>query len=407
MRVMTMIEKAGQHAPGLWSFGVTVAYVPWIPSGSTYGRWAVLALGAAALLYRARIVPSVGHFLIAGLLAWMTCGFLWTTSAWDTAGELVTWCFLAAAFCVGFDLDEDEVADLWRGVGAGMVVSACFAVTQYFGSSPVWSIYEAGYVGLFLSKNMAADAATLAVIGCFALSRAVFMPAALMSLWLVGGRACVLALICAAMTWAWIKFPARRLEMFGALVTIILCGAVLSYFGLFGRYDDRLEIWALVIRHLSLVGEGLGTFAVAAPGLEYAHNEFLHYAFELGIGSVLLWGIFAYALGSGPVLERCALVAILAQSMVWFPLHAPLPAFLGLVLAGHLCGLRDRGAASERARRMAGSLGLFDDAPIGVGSMLEADHRRLLEDGRRSSDVYAIAGSRAHLSAGSAYKVGS
>ena len=379
-----IVEKAGQHAPGLWSFGVTVAYVPFIPSGSTYGRYAFLGLGAAALLSRARIVLSPGHLMVAALLTWMCCGFLWTTSALDTAGEIVVWVMLAAAFCVAFDLPDLD--DVWTGFCAGVLVSACFALAQAHGANPVWSIYK-DPVGLFLSKNMATDVAVLALIASCARPRLVFMPAALVSLWLVGGRSAVLALGCAGFAFAWFTVPGRRLTIVGVALACSATIAAIASTGAFGLYADRLEIWTLVARHLSLVGHGLGTFAVAAPGLEYAHNEFLHYGFELGIGSVLLWGIFVYALGSGPILERVALVAILAESLVWFPLHAPVPAFLGMVLAGHLCGVRHRAGVYERARGMARSLGLFDGEPTFAGSLHEADHRRLREDGRGGADL--------------------
>lgn len=413
---------AGRHAPGLWSFCVTVAYVPLIPSGSSFGRYAAIGAGAAALLWRARIVPSVGHALLAGLLGWMVCGFLWTTSWHDTAGELAVWAILAASFCVAFDLpDLDGVL---AGFCAGMLISACFSIGQRAGidpefmaswfssADPVWSVYDKTVwsiydrpVGLFLSKNMATDAAALAIIACCARQRIVFMPAAAVAFLLVGGRAGFLALGVALACWAWLANPKLRGPIFASAAYCAGIVALLGVAGFFGRYDDRLQIWDLVVRHVTPIGYGLGTFAVAAPGLEYAHNEFLHYAFELGIGSILLWGIFGYALGGGPVLERVMLAAILAQSLVWFPLHAPVPAFLGMVLAGHLCGLRHRAARDERARGMARSLGLLDVAPAGVGALQAADDLRLRADGFRGADLRPAPRRREHLPFGPANQV--
>ncbi len=423
----SIFELAGRHAPGLWAFAVVAAYVPFIPSGATYGRHAAMALGVAALLWRSRVVPSAGHLMLGGLLGWMACGFLWTTSAWETGGEIVFWSILAGCFCVGFSFSDEDVDDLWKGFGAGMVVSACFAIGQKFGmeslglkpswfssDDPVWSIYDktiwsiypVGQVGIFLSKNMASDAAVLALIGCCAWSRIVFIPAAAVSMWLVGGRAGAMALGAAGFAGLWFSFPGRRPGLAAVAAAAAVIVLLLAHLGLLGQFSDRLQIWELVARNLTILGHGAGTFAVAATGIEHAHNEFLHYAFELGIGSVLLWGIFAHALGSGPVLERCALVAILAQSVVWFPLHAPVPAFLGMVLAGRLCGLRDRAAGLERARGMACSLGLFDGDALGVGAMSEADHLRLRSDGRSGADLRATAVGRRDLPAGPADQVG-
>lgn len=389
-----IVDGAGRHAPGLWSFAVAALYVPWLPSGAIIGRWAAVGIGAAILLSRARIVPSVGHVLLACLLAWMTLGILWTTSRWDTAGELLTWAMLAATFCVAFDLPD--LNDVWIGFGAGVAVSAAFGALQWLGLEPVWSVYDRP-VGLFLSKNMAADAATLALIGCCAWPRIVLAPAAAAALWLVGGRTGLLALAAAVLAAAWMVYRQHRRAILAVTLAVIALGAAAAHAGLLGQFEDRIGIWRLVARNLSFSGDGLGSLAVAAPTIEYAHNELLHYGFELGIGVLLLCGIFAYALGSGPVLERAALVAFLAQSMVWFPLHAPASAFMGMVLAGYLCGCRDRAAVIERAGRMARSLGLFDREPLGVGAMHEADHIRLQGHGRGITDLHATAGLRRSL----------
>lgn len=399
----TSIEIAAPTVVAVWAFLATAAFVPLIPSGSTYGRDAAIALGAALLIWRSRVALSPGHLMLACLLAWIALGFLWTTSSWDTAGELVRWSIFAAVFCVAFDLDDLD--PLWTGVGAGMAVSAIFAIGQHFGVRPTWfssadpvlsvyaghwSIYDGpGSVGLFLSKNMAADAATLAVVGCCTKSRWVFLPAAVSSLWLVGGRTGIVAIIAAGIAWAWITFPGRRAAIAAAVLAIGLCALPIALTGGFGIYNDRLEIWAVVVRNLTMLGYGAGTFASAAPGLEFAHNEFLHYWFELGIGSVFLWGTFAYALASGPVIERCVLVALLTSCLVWFPLHAPLPAFVGLAVAGHLCGRRHRAHALERARGMARSLGLFDGQPAFGGAMQEADVAVLRTHGFGGPDVRA------------------
>lgn len=352
-----MMEAGHKWVLGLWSFAVAAAYVPVIPSSVTLGRWAALGLGAAALIWTVKIERSPGHWLMAALLAWMVAGILWTTSGWETAGELALWAMMAAVFCVAFDLDD--VDPIWWGFGLGVTLSALVAIAQSFGADPVKSIYDKGWVGLFLSKNMAADVATIAVVGAMSRRRIVLLPGAIVAMAALGAaRTPAFALAVTGIFFAWVSWP--RCRRWFVVPTILAAVAVvlLAAHGVIGQVNDRLQIWELVAMNLSLFGDGAGTLPVAATGIEYAHNEFLHYAFELGIGSLLLWGLFAHALRSGPVLERCALVAILALAVAWFPFHAPAPAFMAMVLAGHLCGVRHRACLAEHEGRMAGASGL-------------------------------------------------
>lgn len=400
-----------RHASGVWAFAVAVAYVPMLPSNAVVGRWAAVAIGAAILLWRARVTPSFATVLFGCLLAWIALGLAWSVSRWDTGGELCQWVVLAAAFCVAHELESLD--DVWTGFIAGVSVSAAFALAQHFGApvarhlgdAGVWSIYQ-NPVGLFLSKNMAADAAVLALIGCFTFRRLWMLPGPALALILVGGRAAVLALGAAIAASAWLTFPRHRLPLVTAAALGLAALTLAAWGGLLGRFDDRVSLWALVVTHLHVFGDGLGSFAVAAPSIEFAHNEFLQYAFELGIGSAFLWGIFAVALSSGPVLERAAVTALLAQCVVWFPLHAPAPAFMGMVLAGHLCGLRDRAVCLERSRGMARSLGLLDVEPTGIGAMQVADHHRLRAHGCGGTDVRAARRGRRFIPAGQERPVG-
>lgn len=380
--------------PLLWGFGVAAAYVPFLPSNATIGRWGAIAAGAVVLLWVARLRPSPGHLMLAAFLAWIAVGLAWSVSRWDTAGQLAQWIVLAAAFCAAFDLDSLD--GVWTGFALGVTVSAGFALAQYAGAPVarhlwepgVWSIY-ADPVGLLLSKNMASDAATLALIGCCALRRWPLAVGPLIALWLVGGRTAPFALGAASLAAAWTAWPRLRVD----LVCCAAAGAAVVWLafeaGMLGQFADRWSIWTLTARHLHVLGDGLGAFSVAAPSIEFAHDEFLQYAFELGVGSVFLWGVFGYAMVHGSALERAFLAALGAECLVWFPLHAPAPAFLGMVVAGNVCGRRRRAVLLERARRVARSLGLFDGEPLGIGAMSEADHKRLLPDGRRRPDLHA------------------
>jgi len=120
-----------------------------------------------------------------------------------------------------------------------------------------------------------------------------------------------------------------------------------------------MDIWSWTVANLSWFGWGVGNYITVFPVMEFAHNEPLHFAFELGLGSVFLWLVFAWALpGSRAPAERAMLVAVLAEGMVGFPLHHAATAFVAAACAGHLASLRRRASivqSAGRSRRCTGA----------------------------------------------------
>ena len=99
----------------------------------------------------------------------------------------------------------------------------------------------------------------------------------------------------------------------------------------------RMDIWSWTVANLSWFGWGVGNYITVFPVMEFAHNEPLHFAFELGIGSVLLGAVFWWALrGPRAPAERAMLVAVLVEGLVGFPLHHAATAFVAAACAGHL-----------------------------------------------------------------------
>lgn len=388
----------------VWGFAVAVAYVPWLPSHATFGRWWVITVGAIALLFTVRIHRTPGHWLFVALIAWMALGLGWSVSRWDTAGELLKWTALLAAFCVAAEVVD--ITPLFAGMGVGLICSAVVAVAQALGHAPVWQVYDNRFftlmtpVGLFVAKSQVGDTAALVAILC---ARRRLWPLAVVAAALfvaAEARASYLAVLVAVVVFLWTDRPAWRWVIAATSGIVASALVVIAVHGALGLFRDRLDIWRFILPHVTWHGDGLNSLAVAATGLEFAHNEFLHYAFELGIGSAFLWGIFAYALWSGPSIERAAVAGLLALCGVLYPLHEPVPAFVGAALAGHLCGHRRRAVLLERARGVAGALGLFDEQPSGVGALQPADHRRLFQNGLGGADLHATAGGGEPVSAG-------
>jgi hypothetical protein len=116
--------------------------------------------------------------------------------------------------------------------------------------------------------------------------------------------------------------------------------------------SGRWPLWLDTIGGTTFLGHGIGNyyvelplhlkaFPLAAGRPEFAENEFLHFAFELGApGALLLLGIFmcAFIQGHG-VKARCLVLALFVECCLGFPLHMPATVFLGGLLLGG--GLRD------------------------------------------------------------------
>lgn len=387
----------------IWAFLVSATYVPLLPSNAVVGRWIMVAAGALALIWRPiRVTP--GHVLGTGLLAYVVLSLMWTISTWDTLGELLQWVVLAAVFCVA--AEEDSLDDMWVGLSAGLLVSVPFAILQLTGHNVVWSVYEFP-VGLYLSKNMAADIAVLSLVGSVSLvlargpGFAWTVAAPLSMVYLVGARSALLALIAALL--GAVLFSGRRMLALSLSAAATVALLYLFFTGHLGQFADRWSIWTLVARNLNFLGDGLGSFAVAAPNLEYAHNEFLHYAFELGVpGSALLWGVVACAIACALVSPDprggAALAAFLALCAVWFPLHAPAAGFVGAALAGHLCGRAVRPLRSKSPGRVVGSFSLLHEGLADLGAMSSAHDSWVRGLRRGGPDLPPANGGRQHVS---------
>lgn len=362
----------------LLTLSMTLAYVPGIPSAAHAGRWVVLALGAAILVWGVRVRPTVAHWMGLLLLVWMALGVSWAFSPADALGDLWRWTAAAVLFCVA--AETTDLTPALKALVIGVSVSAPFSISQALGYPLVLTLGDANLAtGLWLSKNCMAEVAAVALIVAASLRLWWGLPGPLVCLALVGGREGVLMMAAAIGTLVWGRINwTQRIVGLTACSILVALAATRSAPGQWGFINDRLEIWAWTADHLSLTGWGLGSFASARPDYEFSHNELLQYAFELGLGVLPLIGVVWYALASnrgGP--EEAALAALLAAAAVWFPLHAPATVLLFAVLAGYLCGRRGRAVRTQSQGRAARQPGAEPDlSGLGIGALVPADTRR-------------------------------
>jgi hypothetical protein len=357
------------------TFLISVAYVPWFASAAYAGRWSVMLVGGAvALIFVPRINATRAHWIGLLFLVWCAFSLVWSVSPFDSLGELIQWITIAIVFCIA--AETENLLRVYKALGFGMIVSAVFSIAQALGYQSIWQLAN-GSTGLFLSQTGINEIAAIALIIAIGSRMWWAIPAPTICLLLASGREGWAMLAVAALFAAWqLTTPFGRVMLVNFGLWAI--GFVIFFkfnSGIF-HISDRIEIWSFALNHLRPFGWGLGTFAALQPGYEFAHNEFLHYAFELGIGVIPLIGVFVYALMASPVVERAALAALMAAALVYFPLHAPATAFLVAVLAGHLCGMRARVSVHGLTRRILDPRSFDDIWPIGIGALQLADTSR-------------------------------
>lgn len=333
-------------------FVALVTYYPWAVSATMTGRWTALSLGAAALSWTVRR-PLLGrsHLLGAALLLWAGLSVAWSVSSIDSVGETWHWIVLSVLFLAASQHRDPESSLV--ALVIGLCASVPFVMLQMLGATPV----EATDVpaGLFLSRNAMGEIAACALTWAVARRTWELVPAPLFLVAASGSRGALLACLAGGAVLLW-RARARWVTIIGLEILVIVAVAVVT------RVRDpslesiltRLDIWQFAVSDTSITGRGLETFGTIAPELVYAHSDPIQVLFELGVVGLGLSGLFLLRPLRAGTPESTALCAILAASLVSFPLHHPTGAMLVAVLAGYACGTRDR---AERSERLLGDCG--------------------------------------------------
>jgi hypothetical protein len=186
-------------------FAAMIAYLPGVVSSTVAGRWAVLSIGAAAMLASMRGKPLTGpaHGWALLLFVWCVLGLLWSVSSYDTLGELAHWVTLGALFLVASQY-RDDPETLLSSLVMGLCVSVPFALLQYRGvlsfgfalPSPV--VHTDGPAGLFLSQNTMGEIAACILVWAIARKSWLLVPTPLLLVALSGSRGAVLGILALA-----------------------------------------------------------------------------------------------------------------------------------------------------------------------------------------------------------------
>lgn len=311
------------------------AYVPGYIGAAVPTGWAVMwLLVPLLLLYNNRepITFTIVHMF--GLLFLMYAAF---SLVWAPHGEFALMKLLALGAVFALGSIQKNLKHIAIALAAGLAVSDIVAAMQYFGVSTVVSATSLPS-GLFVNQNIFAEVSLLVMTMLVANKLWYFIPVSLPGL-AIGSRAVTLALFTSVLIWVWHK---SKLVSAGLMILSVAAGAyMLSYRG--ETVTQRLIIWQNTISGITLSGHGAGSFEYVYPKYDHvldmnaqrpdqAHNEYLQYAFEFGLGSLPLF-IFLILIG---MKFDATITSFIVISVFAFPSQSPWQAFIFALVAGHL-----------------------------------------------------------------------
>ncbi len=282
------------------AFLVSVAFWPSILTGATTPRWLVS-------------IPALYFLTLPALL------FLVYVFAVLDLDAAVKWALIAGAFCWGAKSDADVTRAVAQAFAAGLAISGGVAVIQWLGYDRFSNTAE-GLAGLFGNKNAMGEAAAITLIVALRHRAWAALVACLPALLLSTSRSAWLAAVIAVgveFKWRWQVWVGLATALIWTFVALDTPGDTLM---------QRFALWGFALPLMSWFGAG-------SP-FEPLHNEFIQAAFELGVGSVVLYAVLFMVASRDLALAVC--VALLCT--FGYVLHLPASGWLIAFSCGSVVG---------------------------------------------------------------------
>jgi hypothetical protein len=325
----------------LFAFGLILAicFVPGYIGAMIPTQWAVLsAILPLGLFYSGIFGPW--HWLGILALAWASFSITWSPSIFDGVYGLWIISIWALAFWFG-SINFVDHRPLWKGLALGLTISSVVAIFQYFGYQPV-EIAGGPPAGLLYNSTVLGASCALVIIACAKYGLWFYIPGLLPGLYLSHSRG----------AWAvlGLTFLAQRTHVLVAL-TLLLTANIAFVFFLNSSDTQRLLLWGVAIREFNLFGHGIGSFGdfyyfntnpnlyLHSEGLfrtEFAHNDYIQLWFELGIGALPIFAIYAFTLCQTKAESWPIFFTFAVLGAFYFPIYSPLTAFIGCFAAGNI-----------------------------------------------------------------------
>lgn len=334
-------DRLAAFALGTAAFMLTVVQVPRLTSSVVLTGWAWLTILLPFMV--GRVQMRLPHWLGVAFVLYAAVSVMRSPSGGEALWHLGV---IAGCFCLGSSLTT--LRPVWVGLALGLTVSSLIAAAQSMGWQGIPQVHPPA--GLFVNKLVLGWACGLVLIALMCERLWWLVPGLLPGFVLTEGRGSVLAVGAALICWT---LPRSRIMALVFAVSIAGL-AVLVYKTNYraSSIDERMAIWADTAEALTPTGRGLGSFIyyfpvidtrmdAAAMRAEHAHNDFLEFAFELGVGALPLFVlVLMLALSGGAELEteRLVFIAYLVMAVFGFPTFIPVTAFVGCLVAGRLAG---------------------------------------------------------------------
>lgn len=339
----------------LLGFILAVAILPGVLDPTTSLRWAVLAVGVPIYLFRAREIDGEQVAMMAAGLVLISISLAWSPDPLNGLDDAAHLAILLAAFALG--ASTFPIERVWVGLAAGISVSAIIALAQL--SAPLGLIPQTTPLpsGLFVNKNLLAEAALVALIPMLLSRRWLLAAGPVVAILLAESRAVFGAAALLGAVYLWY----HRRERTAVILLAVIASSILFFFSDSNPSASsslRLAFWSGAVSDLTWFGHGLGAFAVQHPWEEYVHSEPLQLLYEAGVLAVpAIAGAFYLVRRYDESAEYSIMLALLGISLLSFPLHQPLTAFAFFLVAGRVAAtraaIRDRDFARAVARCFA------------------------------------------------------
>jgi len=332
------LRSAARHTSLFWlGLILAVCYVPGWTGASIPTQWGVMAIAGALGLWRSGSVTRV-HWLGIWFIFFTALSLTWAVNPYDAGWGFAVVLIWAGSFWLGST--QDSLEDLWKGLAIGLSVSSVVSIAEASGFHPFPVAELAGHPGLFDTPLVSGSVSALVIVGLVCHGEWRYIPGVLPLFILSYSRG------------GWLVVAvglAGRYLGWRVAAGIVLFALVLMYFHPSPSDIQRMQIWDAAYSNLRWFGLGPGTFTdlwmmVEELGQkvmerpEFAHNDYIQFAFEAGLGSILFFALMAAVLARSEQRQWPVFAAFCSLALFYFPLHSPLSAFIGCIVAGHIAG---------------------------------------------------------------------
>src|SRR5258705_9178386 len=226
---------------------LAICFIPGYTGAMIPTQWALLSIVLPLGLF----LPSAFgpcHWLGLLALAWATYSVSWSPILYDGIYGLWLAFIWAGSFWLGSAIANHQ--SIYKGLALGLSASSIVAIFQALGYSPVETTFGPP-AGLLFNSTVLGASCALVIIALAQARDWLWITGLIPGLYLSHSRAALAIIVLA--------FLAKRVHVVVALTVLLAANiALIAY--LSPSDTQRLLLWGVAIRELTLFGHGIGSF---------------------------------------------------------------------------------------------------------------------------------------------------